>query len=47
MLQLLYLDVLKVDHVLYTECVWEVTGGANHVSGSVGDVWGGMGDVCG
>jgi hypothetical protein len=38
MLQLLYLNVSKVDQVLHMGCAWEVVGGTD-------DVWGGMGDV--
>jgi hypothetical protein len=41
MLQLLYLDVSKVDLVLQMGCTWEATGGADDIRGSVGDVQGG------
>ena len=38
MLQLLHLDVSKVDRVLHMRCVWEAADGAD-------DVWGGMGGM--
>jgi hypothetical protein len=38
MLQLLYLNISKVNRVLHMRCVWEATGGTNDVWGSVGDV---------
>jgi hypothetical protein len=40
MLQLLYLDISKVDRVLHMRCAWEVAGG-------VGDVRGGTGPLLG
>ena len=36
MIQLLYLDVSKVDRVLYMGCTWKVAGGADDVRGSAG-----------
>jgi hypothetical protein len=32
-LQLLHLDVSKIDRVLYIECVWEAAGGAGALLG--------------
>jgi hypothetical protein len=40
MLQLLHLDVSKVDRGLHTGCAWEAASG-------VGDVWGGAGPLLG
>jgi hypothetical protein len=36
MLQLLHLDVSKVDRVLHMGCTWEAAGGADDVRGSAG-----------
>ena len=41
MLQLLHLDVSKVDQVLCMGCVWEAAGSVDDVRDSVGDVQGG------
>ena len=41
MLQLLHLDVLKVDRVLHMGCVWKAVGSADDVRGGVSDVQGG------
>jgi len=41
MLQLLYLDVSKVDRVLHMKFAWEAAGGAGDVGGGTGDVSGG------
>ena len=38
LLQLLYLDVSKVDRVFHMGCAWDAADGTD-------DVWGGMGDV--
>jgi hypothetical protein len=38
MLQLLLLDVLKIDQVLHMRCAWEA-------ADDVDDIWSGMGDV--
>ena len=38
MLQLLHLDVSKVDRVLHMGWAWEAAGGAD-------DIWGGVGDI--
>jgi hypothetical protein len=38
MLQLLYLDVLKVDWVLHMGYMWEAAGGPDDVQNSVGNV---------
>ena len=40
MLQLLHLDVSKIDRVLHIGCTWKAAGDAD-------DVWGGVGDVRG
>ena len=40
MLQLLHLDVSKIDRVLHMGCAWEATDGADDVRGDVGDVRG-------
>jgi hypothetical protein len=40
MLQLLYLDISKVDQVLHIGCAWEEAGGTDDVWGDVGDVRG-------
>jgi hypothetical protein len=45
MLQLLHLNVSKVDQVLQMECTWEAVGGADDVQGRVGDVQGGGGPL--
>jgi phosphotransferase system glucose/maltose/N-acetylglucosamine-specific IIC component len=45
MLQLLHLNVSKVDWGLPMGCVWEAADGAGDVRGRVGDVWGGVGNV--
>jgi hypothetical protein len=45
MLQLLHLDVLKVDRVLHMGYAWEVAGGANDVRGGMGDVRGSVGTL--
>ena len=37
MLQLLHLDVLKVDRVLHIGCAWEAADGVNDIQGGVGD----------
>jgi len=45
-LQLLYLDISKIDQVLHIECMWEAACGANDrddVRGGVGEVRGGTG----
>ena len=44
-LQLLYLDVSKVDPVLHMGCVWEAAGGADDVRGGVGNVRGSAGPL--
>jgi hypothetical protein len=36
MLQLLYLNVSKVDQVLHMECMWEAAGDSHDVRGGVG-----------
>ena len=41
MLQLLHLDVLKVDRVLHMGCAWKAAGSADDVRDGVGDVQGG------
>jgi hypothetical protein len=38
MLQLLHLNVSKVDQVLHVGCAWEAAGGTSDVPDSVGDV---------
>jgi hypothetical protein len=38
MLQLLHLDVSKVDRVLYMRCAWKAAGGANDVRGGVANL---------
>jgi hypothetical protein len=43
-LQLLYLDISKVDRV-HIECVWEAAVGTNDVGGDVGDVQSGAGPL--
>ena len=40
MLQLLHLDVTKVERVLHMGYAWEAAGGAGDVLGGVGDVQG-------
>jgi hypothetical protein len=45
MLQLLYLDVSKVDRVLHMEFAWGEADGVGDVRGGVGDIWDGAGDV--
>jgi hypothetical protein len=45
MLQLLYLDVSKVDRVLHMWCVWEVPGDAGGVRDITGDVQSGVGPL--
>jgi hypothetical protein len=42
MLQLLHMDVSKVDQVLHMGFAWEAAGGTGHVRRGAGDVWGGM-----
>ena len=43
MLQLLYLDISKVDRVLHMWCTWEMVGGADNVRDGVGDFRGSTG----
>ena len=43
MLQLLHLDISKVDRVLYMECAWEAADGVDDVRGGVGDAQGSVG----
>ena len=38
MLQLLHLNVLKVDQVLHMRCAWEAAGGADDIRGGMGNV---------
>jgi hypothetical protein len=38
MLQLLHLDVSKIDRVLHMGCAWKAVGGVDDVRGGVGDV---------
>jgi hypothetical protein len=45
MLQLLHLDVSKVDRVLHMGCVWEVVGGTDDVRGGAGDAHGDVGST--
>ena len=45
MLQLLHLDVSKVDRVLHTRCAWKAVGGADDVRDGVGDVRGSIGNA--
>jgi hypothetical protein len=45
MLQLLHLNVLKVDRMLHVGCTWEAANGADDGWGNVGDVWSGADDV--
>ena len=45
MLQLLHLDVSKLDRVLHMEYAWEAAGGTDDVQGSVGDVQGDAGPL--
>jgi hypothetical protein len=45
MLQLLHLDILKVDRLLHMGCACEAAGGADDVLGGVGDVLGGAGPL--
>ena len=45
MLQLLHLDVSKIDRMLYMEYVWEAAGGADNILGGVGDVRNGVGPL--
>jgi hypothetical protein len=42
-LQLLYLDVSKVDRVLHMGCTWEAAGGMDDVRGGMDNVGGGAG----
>jgi hypothetical protein len=45
MLQLLHLDVLKVDQVLHIGCTWKAASSAGNVLSGVSDVWGGVGPL--
>jgi hypothetical protein len=45
MLQLLHLNVLKVDRMLHMGCAWEAADGTDDGWGNVGDVWSGADDV--
>jgi hypothetical protein len=47
MLQLLHLDVSKVDRVLNMKYVWEAAGGADNFRGGVSDVHGHAGPTAG
>ena len=47
MLQLLHLDVSKVDQLLHMGCVWEAAGGASGVRGGAGDIRGDTSDFWG
>jgi len=40
MLQLLHLNVLKIDRVLHMGCAWKVAGGAGDVRGGTGPLLG-------
>jgi hypothetical protein len=44
-LQLLHLDVSKVDRVLHMGCTWEAADGVDDVWGGVGDIQGGTGPL--
>jgi hypothetical protein len=45
MLQLLHLEISKVDRLLHMGCAWKVTDGAGDIRGGVGDVRSGMGPL--
>jgi hypothetical protein len=45
MLQLLQLDVSKVNRVLHIRCAWEATGGTDDVWDSMGDIRGDAGPL--
>jgi hypothetical protein len=45
MLQLLHLDILKVDRVLHMGCTCEAAGGADDIRGGVGDALGSVGPL--
>jgi hypothetical protein len=45
MLQLLYLDVLKVDQILHIGCAWEAANSLGDVLGGASDIWSGAGPL--
>jgi hypothetical protein len=45
MLQLLHLNVSKVDRMLLMGCAWEAASGVDNVRGGMGDAWGDVGPL--